>query len=263
MKTCITKKIATQLDANLTILSTNTTPFKMSNSELTMTNFYTEAIALNNQGVAMIEIGNYALARSTFKMALSQMKSNVQGGSRKRQLVKDGDSAVSFRWSSSTPLTANRYSLESFLGSTFVYRRSLLIIPAKFYEKDDCYPETAAMLYNLSLSFHIEGQLTNNSTMLEKAMKAYNVALTIRKRRKVCRKLQRSDRLVDVAITNNMAMIYQEFMEFEKARMCFARMSRNVRSLSNSKLLEQTEYQGLVLNIMMGRQNQNTLAGAA
>jgi tetratricopeptide (TPR) repeat protein len=228
-----------------------------------MANLYAEAITLNNQGVAMIEAGSYANARATFKKALSHMKSNVKGESRKRQL-NDGESAVYFRWSSDTPpLPAERSQLESSVGSTFVYRRSLLILAAQFHGNHDCYPETAAMLYNLSLSFHIEGHLTNNSTMLEKAMKAYNVSLTIRRRRKVCRKLQTSDRLVDVAITNNMAMIHQEFMEFDKARACFARMSRGLRSLGNSGYLEQREYQGLVLNLMMGRQNQNTLAAAA
>lgn len=209
----------------------------------------------------MIAAGNYSNARDTFKKALILMKANVKG-SRKRQLESTESSSVSFRWSSNTPLPSERSHAESSAGSSFVYRRALLIIPATFKGTHDCYPETAAMLFNLSLSFHIEGHLTNNSTMMDKAMKAYNVALTIRRRRKLCRKLQ-SDRLVDVAINNNMAMIHQEFMEFDKARSCFAKISRSLRSLGSSGCLEQNEYQGLVLNLMMGRQNQNTLAAAA
>mmetsp|Transcript_31110 Transcript_31110/g.51384 ORF Transcript_31110/g.51384 Transcript_31110/m.51384 type:complete len:225 (-) Transcript_31110:44-718(-) len=224
-----------------------------------MANLYTEAITLSNQGVAMIEAGNYKNARATFKKALGLMKSNVQG-SGKRQL--GGESSVSFRWSSNTLLPAEKLHAESSAGSSFVFRRSLLIIPATFHGTHDCYPETAAMLYNLSLSFHFEGQLTNNSTLLEKAMRAYSVAATIRRRRKGCRKLQ-SDRLVDIAISNNMAMIHQEFMDFDKARSCFAKISRALRSLGSGSFLDQTEYQGLVLNLMMGRQNQNTHAASA
>ena len=222
----------------------------------TMSNSYTEAVILSNQGVAMIEAGNYPSARATFKKALRLIKTIAVGG-RKRQLC--GESSVAFRWSSNSPLPAERQG-ESLSGS-FVYRRALLIIPSDFSGTHNCYTETAAMLYNLSLSFHIEGNLSNNSTLLNKALKAYKIALTLRKRRKVCRKLQ-GDRLLDVAINNNMAMIHQEFMEFERARTCFVSVSRALRSLGNSGFLEQTEYQGLVLNLMMGR-HEITLAAAA
>lgn len=206
----------------------------------------------------MIQAGNYSSARITFKKALHLIKAKVER--RKRKL--DGVSPAAFRWSSNSPLPAEQRHAESPAGSSFVYRRALLIIPSDFSGAHNCHPETAAMLYNLSLSFHIEGQLSNNSSLLDKAMKAYKIALTIRKRRNVCRKLQ-SDRLLDVAINNNMAMIHQEFMEFQSARVCFGHVSRALRSLGNAGFLEQTELQGIVLNLMMGRQNQNTLAAAA
>jgi hypothetical protein len=112
-------------------------------------------------------------------------------------------------------------------GDSFVYRRALLIIPSDFLGSHNCYPETAAMLYNLSLSFHVEGHLSNNSTLLDKALKAYKIALALRRRPKVCRKLQ-CDNLLEIAISNNMAMIHQEFMEFERARACFVSVSSSV-----------------------------------
>ena len=222
-----------------------------------MSNTYSEAVTLNNQGVAMIEAGNYSNARATFKKALHLIKVNTAGNG-KKQLC--GESSVAFRWSSTSRLPAERQD-ESLSGSSFVYRRALLIIPSDFSGGNSCYTETAAMLYNLSLSFHIEGHLKNNSTLLDKAMQVYKIALAIHKRRKVCRKLK-DDRLLDVAINNNMAMIHQDFMEFERARVCFVSVSRALRSLGNSGFLEQTEYQGLVLNLMMGR-HEITLAAAA
>ena len=204
----------------------------------------------------MIEAGQYSKARATFKMALHLMKAHAID--RKNQLLCE--SSVGFRWSSNNRHPGERHGGAP-CGDFFVYRRALLIVPSDFSGSHSCYPETAAMLYNLSLSFHIEGHLSNNSTLLDKALKAYNIALALRRRPKVCRKLQ-CDRLLEIAICNNMAMIHQEFMEFERARACFVSVSRALRSLGNSGFLEQTEYQGLVLNLMMGR-HEITLAAAA
>jgi hypothetical protein len=223
-----------------------------------MTNAYTEAINLNNEGVAMIESGDYSNAINSFKKALHVIKGNAT----KRKTPLGADSSLAFRWSSINQLPAER-QIESVSGSFFVYRRALLIIPSDFLEGRICLAETAAMLYNLSLSFHIEGYRSNNSTLLDKALKAYKIALAICscRRRKACKKLQ-TDQLLYIAINNNMAMIHQEFMEFERARICFISVSRALRSLGNIGFLEQTEYQGLVLNLLMGR-HEITLAAAA
>lgn len=204
----------------------------------------------------MIEAGLYSRARDTFKMALHLIKAHAI--ERSKQLLCE--SSAGFRWSSNTLHPDEHHGLAA-SGDSFVYRRALLIVPNEYLGSHNCYPETAAMLYNLSLSFHIEGHLTNNSTLLDKALKAYKIALALRRRPKVCRKLQR-DNLLEIAISNNMAMIHQEFMDFERARACFVSVSRALRSLGNTGFLEQSEYQGLVLNLMMGR-HQITLAAAA
>ena len=183
---------------------------------------------------------------------------------RRKQVTASGEeSSVSFHWSSNGPLfrinlTEDESSSDSF---SFIFRRALLIVPSDFTNSQLCYPEVASILYNLSLTLHLEAQKANNSVLFERALKSYQIARAIRRRARGCSKLQ-GDKLLDVAIHNNMAMIHQERMEHEHARRCFAVVTTNLRSLGRSgRFLEHAEYNGLVLNILMNR--QNTAAAAA
>ena len=223
-----------------------------------MANTYTEAIALNNKGVAMIETGDFPNAVALLKKALHIIKGNTK----EKKPLPDLESSSAFRWSSINRFPPEQHS-DTASGSFFVFRRALLIVQSDFSSGRSCLAETAAILYNLSLAFHIEGHNANNSTLLDKALKAYKIALAICscRRKRTCKKIQ-TDQLLAIAINNNMAMIYQEFMEFDRARVCFISVSRALRSLGNVGFLEQTEYQGLVLNLLMGR-HETTLAAAA
>jgi hypothetical protein len=221
-----------------------------------MSNSYSAAVELNNQGVSMIESGDYSLAGETLKKALHLFKAScIESDVRCK-----ADTPVTFRWSTSNIL-ATDLQTDNSSGTCYVFTRALLVVPSQFSVNHCCYAESAALLYNLSLSFHIKGIMSNSSTLLEKALKAYKISLAICRRQKLCQKLQ-TDRLMEIAINNNMAMIYQEFMEFDRARICLVAVSRALRSLGNKGFLEPTEYQGLVLNLMMGR-HEITLAAAA
>jgi hypothetical protein len=228
-----------------------------------MSNIYAEAIKLNNTAVSMIQAGNLDRARNSLKKAMALMK--VEATRRKQPTASGQGSSVCFHWSSNRPLfrfnlTEDESSNDSF---SFIFRRALLIVPSNFTNSHPCYPEVASILYNLSLTLHLEAQKANNSFLFERALKSYQIARTIRRRARGCGKL-RGDKLLDVAIHNNMAMIHQEMMDHEPARRCFAVVTTNLRSLGRSgRFLEHAEYNGLVLNILMNRLSQNTAAAAA
>ena len=227
-----------------------------------MTTTYTKAIELNSEGVALMTARNYSSARLKFKKAIELFKDyKVAVDTRKRPLTRSTPS-VDFSWSDC--INYRSIPLQHSAPQCFIYARPLLILStSEFPDSVECHAETAAVLYNIGLSFHLEGHSSNHSSsLLSRAMKAYKMALKFRKRGNSWGKL-RGDRLLNVAIHNNMAMIHQEFMDNSAARTCFITVSRGLHALGQSGFLEHNEYQGVFMNLMMGAQSQNTSAAAA
>lgn len=209
----------------------------------------------------MIEVGNFIGSRIALKKALRLLRRCKTLDKQCRQRTSMSD--VHFQWSSKTTLSSETDDLLcSNNSSMFIYRRALLILPSSTSELRSCHAaETATVLYNLSLSFHLEGNLWNNSSLLKRSIKAYKITLLFQKKITSGNKL-RGEGLLSVAINNNMAMLYQELMDFSAANDYFTAMSRGMRGLRIAGHLEYSEYQGLILNLMTHMEN-NKLAAAA
>mmetsp|Transcript_25 Transcript_25/g.35 ORF Transcript_25/g.35 Transcript_25/m.35 type:complete len:231 (-) Transcript_25:56-748(-) len=228
-------------------------------SPMSSFNPYTKAVILNNEGAAMIEVGNFVGSRIAFKKALHLLRSIEQPEKQPRQC--ESRSTVHFRWSSKTALSS-KHHLNCSNSSSFIYRRALLILPSNTSESNSCHTaETATILYNLSLSLHLEGHISNTSSLLKRSIKAYRITLLFQKKVNLQNKF-RGGGLLGVAINNNMAMVHQEFMEYSAAHDCFSAVSRGMRRLRITGHLEHNEYQGLILNLMMNTQHKNLAAAA-
>ncbi len=215
---------------------------------------YTTALQFNNDGVVRLEEGNFHEARHCFKRALDTMTAAItQCG--EDQHNEGEESTPAFHWSLNP-----RHALHeaSHCGNSFVYSRALYITASKRIQTSEYTDESAAIVYNLALSFHLIGS-ENSSDSMEKAMQFYEIASAIRAR-KSGTKLE----ILDLAILNNTGQICVEWFNYDAARQCFSQLSDRLVLLNHCGLidhfLEQRDCDGFVLNVML---DEPSLAAAA
>jgi tetratricopeptide (TPR) repeat protein len=216
---------------------------------------YAIAVRYNNEGVFRLEAGDYRAARSFFKRALDTMTDAITHDADDQDM--DGeDLTLGFQWSVNPKKRALHEADQ--VGCSFVYSRALYISASKNIQKAEYTEESAAIVYNLALSFHLMGT-ENNSESMEKAIQFYEIASAIRSR-----KSQTKLEILDLAILNNIGQICVECFNFNAARQCFNQLSNRLVFLNHSGILtdflEQNDCDGFVLNVML---EEPSLAAAA
>ena len=162
---------------------------------------YQNAVELNNEGVSCLEDGSFNVAHAYFKRALDTM-TDVITLHGEVECVDGEESTVKFLWSDN-PRCALHETPHQF-GLSFLYSRALYISAPKQREKPEGNDESAAIVYNLGLSFHLIGN-EDGSKSLATAMKFYEIASAIRSR-KAATKIG----ILDLAILNNVGQICME-----------------------------------------------------
>lgn len=218
------------------------------------TSSYQTAICFNNEGVAHFEQGNYEQARSMFRKSLEVIKITLA----ERTNATDASSSsnisgpsVGFAWSRNGPLHAD-LNLPAPAAPNFIFCRALVIVPPSddFVPQTDLPQESTAIIYNMALAYMLSGFLTNCSSLLEKGRKFLEIALAIRQRRSESAKLD-GERLLDVAICNNLGWINQEFCDFETAQQCFHEVSARLGPLHDSGHLDKQDCEGFIANLVL------------
>lgn len=178
---------------------------------------YLVPIRLNNKGAELLTQGRIKEARQHIAKALHLTKLITiekrkldAGGSYKR--IVERRASVEYIW-------LDRVCLSS-LPSTFLFRRPIQIIEdLKFADCRSLAPHlTTAVVFNISLAFHIEG--LQSSRLLKKALHGYRIALDLRKHKR-----RTKNTLLDVALLNNMANIYEEQSDYSDAKRYFMNMT--------------------------------------
>jgi hypothetical protein len=228
---------------------------QINNMNKMASSMYAIAIQYNNEGVVRLESGDYRAARTLFKGALDTMTEAISSVADKEGFVEEY-STLCFQWSCNPRKRTLHEAKQA--GSSFIYSRALYIPAAKNPEEVDYSEESAAIVYNLALSFHLIGT-ESNSEALDKAIQFYEIASAIRSRKSLT-KLE----VIDLALLNNMGQICVETFNYNAARVYFNDLSDRLASLNHcgflTECLEQHDCDGFVLNVMI---EEPSLAAAA
>mmetsp|Transcript_23764 Transcript_23764/g.34038 ORF Transcript_23764/g.34038 Transcript_23764/m.34038 type:complete len:223 (-) Transcript_23764:246-914(-) len=216
---------------------------------------YHSAVQLNNQGVKALESnGDAEIAHDYFKASIDVLTRSL---SRKSQDVKQRTGAMEesdaiFEWS---------HRIHNLYQQTdrFVYARALHIIPAT--NSDDLIDfahESAAIVFNLALVFHLIGLQRNRMEYLQRAMGFYEISQTIRFKTSIssCQQIA----VHDLAILNNLGQLHYELCNYHFSREYFNMVAKE---LSCVRLLAcvREDVNGFALNCLLRQEPQ--LAAAA
>ena len=155
-----------------------------------------------------------------------------------------------FRWAQAAPL------VDQSLSESFIFRRGLtMVLPVDELELSNCKAESTTMLYNLGLSFHLEGASNANdiilhSKMLLRALECYRVAVAMRKSNQSNMSPSRrptGEQLLDLGLANNAAEIHLYFMNHDEA-VAFYTVVADILPHFNNRLPEH-EMHGFSLNL--------------
>mmetsp|Transcript_20550 Transcript_20550/g.29708 ORF Transcript_20550/g.29708 Transcript_20550/m.29708 type:complete len:240 (+) Transcript_20550:42-761(+) len=220
------------------------------------------ALHLNNEGVQYFESSQFEEAGHCFGEALSQLTqaSHCDAPHTSQDTLPESDTY--FYWSDN-PTKPLHLSPSTCSTNIFLCQRALYIESGD----DSCMitappspssllDESAAVVYNLGLSFHMMGldyiTNTNKQKLLRKAASFYNIAVNIRKQQQMGKKEKPSS--IDLAILNNMGQIYHEAFDYSTSRKCFEMLSHNLMWFTRNGQLEciaQSDRKGFMLNVMM------------
>ena len=207
-----------------------------------------EAIEHNNDGVLLIESGCYQEARQSLETALKQTR--MVAKAMKCDDIHPGQTTnIRYQWGKSAP---NRQAISE----SFIFGRGLSIVaPTDGLELTNCKSEATTMLYNLGLSFHLEGasnpkDIIAYSQMLARASKCYRVAVSMRQQHKLDNNTSQKvtgEHLFDLALANNVAEIHLYFMNYSEAAKFYNYVSEKLHFFK--ELLSTEDLTGFCLNV--------------
>jgi tetratricopeptide (TPR) repeat protein len=195
---------------------------------------YLIPIRLNNKGAELLSQGKVKEGRQMIAKALNLTKLiTIENRKKftKEDLRKEARPNVEYIWLDRIGVPVRPH--------TFIYRRPIRIIEnADFAQCRGLAAHfTTAIVFNVSLAFHIEGQQC--SRLLQKALHGYQIALDLRKHKR----RRKNTLLLDMALLNNMANIYQEQSDYKEARRYFCNLAVLMK-LQNKDELDSVDVDG-------------------
>lgn len=234
------------------------TPLIMATKSLS--NVLKSAIEHNNDGVLLIESGCYQEARQSLQTALKQTRS-VAAAMKCDNIHPRQTTNTRYIWGKSAPI-------RQAISESFIYGRGLSIVapPDGVELKSNCKSESTTMLYNLGLSFHLEGVSNPKdnitySQMLARALKCYLVVVSMRQKQKSevnARPKVIGEHLFDLALANNVAEIHLYFINFNEAATFYNYVSENLHFFR--ELLSTEDLTGFCLNVAAFRMSRMAAA---
>lgn len=195
--------------------------------------------ALNNQGVHLIECGDYRAAISVFTRGVSIVREELARQYKERSSTTDVEAETHLRGkdcftpscpfhklsSESSPLT-NSEKDETMIADNqqFIFTNPIFIPPTEDTMNRDCYNHYVKLsfiqLYNLALANHLfalhAGQVYERRR-LEKALVLYEIVYTLQHTENDIQPTA----LQVMAIVNNLGQIHTALQDLDKARECF------------------------------------------
>lgn len=149
------------------------------------------------------------------------------------------NNSVTFEWSSEPKHPRHEDSKD-----IFVYHRALTIRPTLLMPMkpsgEGFVEESAAILYNLALAYHLYGLEERKPQFLHAALTLYELAFCLTK--------TRMHHLFDLAVLNNLGQIYHKILDFDKFLQCFVHLSEELQCVSRP--MDACNYMGVLLNLL-------------
>ena len=211
-----------------------------------------EAVAHNNQGIRLLEDGLHEQALPEFKMAAQLMYTITQK-------IKDVGPRLIGTSESNTGCIPSRNPIATdnlFIRSTPIIMSS----PTESPELCHCTIESAAVLLNMALAYHINSQKPNcMKDAMQGAITLYDMAYGLSLR---VHEDARSNHIILTAL-NNLGQIHFEIGEYAKSQLYFDDLSTYVMFLGQGgESNAENGRRECILNAMVLR-NPNTSAAAA
>lgn len=204
---------------------------------------YSLVVELNNKGASLLEAGEFVQANDAFLLAMNSMVQDMAAVDEDLEASTEWEPRV--KWSTNPALHLPHYALPS----AFVFQYAVRMEAGKGDVSTDGNMESALILWNIGLCFHIMGLSKPKSEYLKSALKFYSIACEIRRRRR-----QGGLEILDLALQNNIGQIHCEFMDHCKARVCFELVAETLTVLYQKGLMQGLDPEvckGFVMNALM------------
>lgn len=207
---------------------------------------YSLVVELNNKGASLLEAGEYGLANDAFLLAMNSMVQDLFNVT--EEVPPSTEWKTRIKWSTNPSLKLPPNALPS----AFIFQYAVHIEAAEGDAGTDGHIESASILWNIGLCFHIMGLSKPKSEYLKSALRFYSIACDIRRRGN-----DGSPELLDLALQNNIGQIHCEFMELTKARECFDLVSKSLTAMHQRgmvPIVDPEVCKGFVMNSVMAKQ---------
>jgi tetratricopeptide (TPR) repeat protein len=217
-----------------------TTQYKLTmDHSTTSSSTYSKAIAFNNQGALHLSHGRFLNAAKSFHSALDTIKASMDEPCKQEEEEPlQNYKRASFEWSED-PTPRLKVDVMDEHDDSFVFRRALVITPSDNVHDNEHVSESAAILYNLALAYHLYG-MESKSRFLPTALRFYELSFG----------LYHSGEgdihdLFDLALLNNLGQIHHLVLDFTKSEQCFIHLNQE---LQQSVVMDKRDYMGFLLN---------------
>mmetsp|Transcript_23392 Transcript_23392/g.38718 ORF Transcript_23392/g.38718 Transcript_23392/m.38718 type:complete len:230 (+) Transcript_23392:66-755(+) len=211
---------------------------------------------LNNEGVRFLDGGQHEPARECFKVALEETTQMMS--LHRNELVQDGgfsESSPSCPPILHVPLTGVGCQVKGIMGS-YVYRYALAMNNESIaydFNYQFSLRLTIVLMFNLGLVHHWRAIQYQQSSMLIKALRLYEMSWGL---------LQRSPYMDPSAlgVLNNMGAINYELAQYDQSQLCFEALKGILMDGSVTLIEEQDVHDGILLNLMFLEEPQAAAA---
>ena len=208
---------------------------------------FAQAACLNNQGVTALLEGNDKAAVAALTQSINIMKQELSNVPENNDIKR------------SAPFSSNDYENRSTTGKlpgfhgaqdSYIFAEAINIPEHGDQTVVDIQIYSAAVIFNLALAVHREGNTTGSASSMAKAQKLYLMVLEVLNNQYMN---SRVAVIVKVAAINNLSQIRFDCGEYELVREGLAHLSTFLRASGNTSdaMLEEPKIQGLLMNVLL------------
>jgi hypothetical protein len=207
---------------------------------------FAQAARLNNQGVTALLEGDNKAAVAALTRSIKIMKQELSKPTENVDLTKSAHCSSDDCEHSTVELPGFQGGQDSYIFADAIkipeHAGDQTVIDIQIY--------SAAVIFNLALAVHREGNTIDNASPMAKAQKLYSMVL------KVLNNQYMNNRVaivVKLAAINNLSQIRFDCGEYELAREGLDHLSTFMRTSdsTNNAMLEEPEMQGLLMNVLL------------
>ena len=213
----------------------------------------------NNEGVRSLNAGHHERAREIFKEALQQITELIMG---RAELTQDIKEIFPFDLTNAierVPISPRSKPLREECDGTYVFSYALTLkkhcAQVNISAPDYCLRETIVIMFNLALVHHWRGINLQGSSFLPKALKLYEMAISL---------VQRShfpeSNMLLLGLLNNCGQIHHELAEYSLSTECFKNLKSLLVSGAANSVDDKDMQEGFLLNLLFLDAPENAAA---